>query len=228
MQQVFIFVDNLKIGGYQRLALDEAYEFSDSGYKVTIWILEDSRNGKSFQVIESNLIAEKEIIIKILPSDRISMFFYLNKIFASFSALPLIMSHSLRATFVMRLLKIRFCLIINTKIHQIPKLSDPIQRLKRFLYAQFTDNLFCFSISVSNSWYQQFGYGSKILEAFSKDIKLLKNGVYLKRFPALPGVDQRKKRIIFLGRLTFWKGLDVFQLLADHVELRAELFCCHA
>jgi len=219
MQHVFIFVDNLGIGGYQRLALDEAYEFSDSGFNVTIWTLEFPRVGKSFQVIEDNLIKEKGINIQIIPSDRIKMLFFLKNLFASFLPPPLIISHSLRATFVMRLLKARFGLIVNTKIHQIPRLSDPLQRLKRFFYCQFTDNLFCFSFAVSSSWYQQFRYGSRLLKTFSKDIKLLKNGVYLKRIPELSSTIQDKRRVIFLGRLTFWKGLDIFQLLADRPEL---------
>ena len=41
MNHALICVDNLRVGGYQRLALDEAYALSDRGYIVSIFVLEE-------------------------------------------------------------------------------------------------------------------------------------------------------------------------------------------
>ena len=45
--QVFIAVDDLRVGGVQRLALDEAYALADQQRRITIISLNDQRVGDS-------------------------------------------------------------------------------------------------------------------------------------------------------------------------------------
>ena len=221
MQVALIFVDNMRIGGYQRLALDEAYALSDRGWETLLLTLEQRHNPNSvidLTNIESDLLAKKGIQVSVLPESRIKLFFAIRKLLKSLDFSALIISHSLRSSFVLRL--IQFTIInsnytINTKIHQIPQLSDARQRFKRFLYSQFTDKLYCFSEAVKANWYPQFGPSFEWVVRLGKDIKLLRNGVYVPRIPTLSrDQDENRPRIIFLGRITFWKGLEVVAELA--------------
>ena len=224
MKYAFICVDTLRVGGYQRLALDEAYALSDRDFKVSIFVLENSdyanSNVKTFLEIESGLISSKGIYIHFSSNRWLKLFANIYDQIRAFPEVPLVISHSLRSTVALKFLKLfagKRKIIINTKVHQIPSLTDPKQRLKRFIYTQFADRLFGFSEAVRISWRTQFGVGFEILFRFSKKICLLRNGIYLDRLPTRTkwsvGSIQRP-RIIFLGRLTFWKGLKIFEALS--------------
>lgn len=226
MKVALIFVDNLRIGGYQRLAIDEAYALSDRGVKTMIVSLEQtgpSQLGNNFANIESDLLARKGIRIEEFPASRIKLYFALRSLMKSLDFSAIVISHSLRSSFVLKLVQLsthnaRYT--INTKIHQIPHLSDVKQRLKRFLYSQFTDNLYCFSEAVITNWNSQFGRSIEVLLRQGRQMRLLRNGVYLPRIPALsPVPNTRNPRIIFLGRITFWKGLEILNDIAQIRDL---------
>lgn len=229
MGSALIFVDNLRIGGFQRLALDEAYELSDQGFDCTIITLEDPcaqpNKMRYLSKIESGMLESKKIQVNILPGERPKLYKQVRRLLKTTNEPLLIISHSLRSTLILRLVKITAPLLqiqINTKIHQIPSLIDRKQRLKRFIYAQFSDELFCFSEAVKISWYEQFGKGFTRFMRISKRIILLRNGIYVPRLPKVfirPEGDTSKPRLIFLGRLTFWKGLEVFERLAREPQL---------
>ena len=62
MKSVTFFIDNLRIGGFQRLCLDQAYAFSDRGYKVTIIALQENEiSNASFLISENALIEKKNL-----------------------------------------------------------------------------------------------------------------------------------------------------------------------
>lgn len=229
MKSAVIFVDNLRIGGIQRLAIDEAYELSDMGICCTIVTQEDPKlqnpSLKYFSEIEKQSIEDRNIDIKILNPNRFKFLLELRSLLNSISGLDLIISHSFRASFALKILKlfvVKHTIVVNTKIHQIPTLVDRTQRLKRFIYAQFTDQLFCFSEAVRASWPFQFGKGISNFVVCSQEITLLRNGVYLPRLPELrtsSHTDIIRPRLIFLGRPTFWKGLGVLERLAQEPTL---------
>ncbi len=218
-----IFVDNMKIGGYQRLALDQAYSLIDSGYDVKLYVLSESTSWTLVK-LEDSLIKQKSLSINSLPQNRLQLIMEVGILVGNFDVNTLIISHSLRATFALRIQKIysRKNYIITTTIHQIPTLSHLTQRVKRFIYFQFSDELYCFSQAVYDSWNSQFGAKAEFfLSRFGKRINLLRNGVYLERLPQKSDIKNVnvKPRIIFLGRPTFWKGLRTVSQLARQTEL---------
>ena len=219
MKRAYIFVDDLKIGGYQRLSLDQAYALSDLDYTVTMIIL-SPRLEWTAAIIEREQLELKKIELLESRSSRVVLLKLFLKKFSSSQSNYLFISHSLRATFVLRLVNIltRRNLSINTTLHQLPRLSHLSQRIKRFIYAQFTNNLYCFSKAAEIGWYKQFGgkFEGALLR-YTKPIKTLRNGIYLDRLPEkhLVSGSQSSPRIIYLGRLSFWKGLDTIKKLAS-------------
>ena len=169
LRKACIFVDNLNVGGFQRLALDQAYELSDLGYSIKLFVLSDSQFW-ALPKLEENILNKKQIRIYQVSTSRAKqlLFFYSDRKF--FSKDTLIISHSLRSTFSLKFLKIFLFrkFEINTTIHQLPRLSHFSQRIKRFVYAQFSDNLFCFSSAVYADWSTQFGkFGTFFVNHFS-------------------------------------------------------------
>jgi len=230
VNHALICVDNLRVGGYQRLTLDEAYALSDRGFKVSIFVLEESNSPtprtETFFEIESQLIYNKNIEIYFSSRQWRRLLVDLRHIINSIPKSPLIISHSLRCTVMLKIFKL-FCqkpqLTINTKVHQLPSLTDSKQRLKRLIYTQFTDRLFGFSEAVRLSWTTQFGDHFRLLLRFTKRLDLLRNGIYLDRLPVRDKLNSYsifRPRIIFLGRLTFWKGLSIFETISLLDELK--------
>lgn len=207
MRQVIIAVENLRIGGYQRLALDQAYYLSDISYRCTLLLLNPQvPNLKTFEDTENKLIHSKNLVISRLAGKRIYDFFTLRKLLNSDDSEVLVISHSMRSTVLFSLARIgiKKRVVINTTIHQLPSLSNSIQRFKRFVYAQFGENLFGYSDAVIKDWNARYSI-------FGKRISLLRNGIYEGRLNISSGsIGEGEPRLIFLGRNTSWKGIETF------------------
>ena len=158
MKKAYIFVDNLKIGGYQRLSLDQAYALSDLNYSVTMIVLYPYIEW-SAAIIEREQLKLKKIELVESKNSRVALLKLFYNMFPPNQSNCLFISHSLRSTLALRLISIlaRRKFSINMTLHQIPRLSNLSQRIKRFIYAQFTDNLYCFSRAAEIGWYKQFG-----------------------------------------------------------------------
>lgn len=202
-------MENLRIGGYQRLALDQSYCLSDMGIPVRIVLMSPRQTKlKNFDETESNLILKKRLSIFQFTGNRLKDFFSAAKILRENNQETLIISHSLRSSVLFTLARLgtKNKIVINTTIHQLPSLSKYLQRQKRFLYAQFTDNLLAYSVAVMNDWSVRFPLGKKI--------KLLRNGIYLDRLPAISSSNEISTcvspRLIYLGRNTSWKGISTY------------------
>lgn len=226
MKEVVIVLDNLRIGGFQRLALDQAYAFSESGQKVSLLVLEQisTLQEGSFATIEKDLLRNFEINIVWLGNKIKKQTLVLNKTMRLLSPNSILISHSLRATAIIGLSKsiFRYEIALHTTIHQLPTLSSTRQRFQRFFYAQLTDYLFAYSSAVRADWVARTQSNiifKKML--FRKPIHVLRNGIYLNRLPNPISVNAagKSKRLIFLGRNTGWKGIDTFIRIAAMEEL---------
>lgn len=227
MEKVFLLVDNMRIGGFQRLALDQAYGLSEAGYLVTIFVLDDlpGIETPNFIGAEKDLILKFQINFVSLGNSRRAQLVNLFRWVSDFRGAKMILSHSLRATFFLFLAassRFRTLRVVST-IHQLPTLSAPKQRLQRFIYAQFTWKLFGYSNAVVADWNFRFEKNHSLISKFSfKRISLLRNGIYLKRLPSGKSdiAPSRKPRLIFLGRNTSWKGVSTFFEIASQPSLK--------
>jgi glycosyltransferase involved in cell wall biosynthesis len=226
MPSAVLFVDNLRIGGFQRLALDQAYGLSELGFTTTIYVLDDvpQKHLASFFNVESEIISRLQVRILWIGKTRRSQMQKLFQIVQKGNSDWLVLSHSLRATFLVSLVNLKFgsrVRVIST-IHQLPTLSASRQRFIRFVYAQFSWKLLAYSVAVKADWDArvQNNFFFKNLIA-RKEIDVMRNGIYLKRLPLIPRnrQDSSPPRLVYLGRNTSWKGVSTFLNIAMSPQL---------
>ena len=228
MKTVFIVVQNLKIGGFQRVALDEAYAFSSKGFRVVLVVLEQLEKdyAKSFYIREIDLIEKFEIQLSVVSGNRKQQLISFRSLIRNSDFNQYYISHNLRASVLIRLASIISArkVQIYTVIHQIPSLSDRIQRFKRFLYARSSNKLFIFSAAALEDWNKRINSNRFLKMLYrSKNIELLRNGVFFGRINIEPtfvtASQTRELRMIFIGRPTFWKGIGTVLALAKTEQL---------
>ena len=216
-----MILDNLSIGGFQRLALDQAYEFSENDYRVSILVLSDPIDDTepSFAKIEESLIEGFKIQINFLGTSRFKQFLQLKHFSKTLRNGDILLSHSLRGTalLVFRKFQLASHPKLITAIHQLPTLSAPRQRFQRYCYAQLTDILIGYSDAVRQDWLLRIREYPVVLQwAFRKKLYVIRNGIYSKRLPELNLNGVYAPRLLFLGRNTSWKGVDTFFKIASH------------
>lgn len=224
MSEVLIICDDFRIGGIQRIALDQAYKLNEIGVKAKILILgsEPNIDSPSFMVTEKALIAKMGVCIEFLPGNRLYQGFKIRKILRN-DRTKLAICYSLRATVL-----IFFFRILNrhntksvTTIEQLLSMSAPIQRIRRIFYSQFSDILFSYSSAVMNDWNYRRQHNLFIrLLSCRKKIALCRNGVYLPRLnldiDLFSDSSKSISRFVFINRLTAWKGLPTVLQLLDN------------
>jgi glycosyltransferase involved in cell wall biosynthesis len=217
VRTIEIIVDDFKIGGIQRLALDQAYALNEIGLKATIIVLSSTPNHDvpSFLHAEKDLIKNLKIEIVFFDGSKSQQFKKLTN-HVKTSNPELLICHSLRATIFCRLIKslLRSKCVIVTTLHQLLSMSAPIQRVKRVFYSQFTDVLFAYSVAVKKDWDYRRRHNPFIwLISSRKSMSVCRNGVYLPRInfnKENSTIESTNiKRLIFANRLTAWKGLPV-------------------
>lgn len=225
LQSIFIICDNSRIGGIQRLAMDQSYQFSDMHLQPYLIFMSPnpSTDQDSFLLREQELLAKSNIQIRFMGISRIHTILNLAKTIVKVRP-SIIICHSLRSSVVSFIVS-KFLRKNNIKvkscIHQLPALSAPIQRFRRYLYAQFSHELYGYSKAVVSEWQLRFE-SSFINKPFASRLKiqLLRNGIYLPRVPYIENLSEKKKELCFVGRLTNWKGLETFLTIARLESMR--------
>jgi glycosyltransferase involved in cell wall biosynthesis len=221
--KILIICDNPRIGGIQRLAQDQYYWLTRNDFSVFLCFMSSSQKENTFLNRETEMISVSNENIKFMGEKRIVTILNLIQ-FIRKEQLSLIISHSLRATVVSFLVSKFFTtndIRVKTCIHQLPALSAPVQRIRRYVYSQFSHDLFGYSRAVVEEWNKRFEK-KWLFSLFAKRlrIKLLRNGVYLNRIPFKVEAPLQKRELCFVGRLTNWKGIDTFLEMARHSNFK--------
>jgi len=224
MSEVMIICDDFRIGGIQRIALDQAYKLNEIGVKAKILILgsEPNIDSPSFMVTEKALIANLGVCIEFLPGNRLFQGLKIRKMLRN-DRTKLAICYSLRATvliFFFRILNSQKTKSVTT-IEQLLSMSAPVQRVRRIFYSQFSDILFSYSTAVMNDWNYRRKHNLFIrLLSCRKKIALCRNGVYLPRLnldiDLFSEASKPISRFVFVNRLTAWKGLPTVLQLLDN------------
>jgi glycosyltransferase involved in cell wall biosynthesis len=217
VRNVGIIVDDFKIGGIQRIALDQAYALNESGICGTVIVLgsKPSENVPSFLYTEKQLIENLDLKFMFFDGSKYGQFKKLHRHLKRTKP-ELLICYSLRGTvlsfFCKRIVNVKPKIV--TIIEQLLSMSAPIQRIRRIFYSQFTDVLFAYSVAVKKDWDSRRKQNLFVwLISSRKDISVCRNGVYLPRIgfnrDAFVENSSEVKRLLFVNRLTAWKGLPI-------------------
>lgn len=234
--KIIIVVDNLRMGGIQRLALDQLYFLNDLGFDVSLVVLTPKSTRTS-----DLLFAEREEIERRAEKVFFIQDTFLKRLIGIFDVVrltrpKLVMSHSVSGTpfFTVARLLLQYSIHITLTIHQFPSFSKRIQLIKRFIYCNFADSLFSYSVAVSNQWDNllQSRYLYKLLyRKKNPSISVVRNGIYPERLKNHRMSDlqgESENRIVYVGRLKSWKGVQrikpVFDLLNEYGKFKILIF----
>lgn len=224
--QVLVILDNFRVGGIVRLALDQLFALSDMGISAVSCYrqVKATRENPNFLDLEAERIAQKNIQINAMPEGDLAQLQVLIRLLRN-NDFSIVINHSVGASVTLRLAKILSGkrVTIKTFIHQLPTLSAPMQRLRRFIYALTTDELYAYSDAVVQDWNKRLNRNllSRLLLGWKRP-KVLRNGIYLNRLPQLemPSEKQVKQtRMVFIGRGIEWKNKE---LIISSLRLMAQ------
>lgn len=212
-----LITQTLRIGGIERNTLDQAYRLSDRGDGAIILVLDpaDTLDKVNFISVESELIINKNLDIRYSDKGTINQIIKMISILKE-SNFDIVIDYTLSGTLKIRIASLfaRKRLIVHTVVQQLTSLSTTKQKYKRFFYAQFATRLFMNSINYGNDWDHYRKSNIFSIMFFRKKFKIIRNGVYLPRLKInYDGVQQDNStdvRLVFLGRLKTWKGLNNF------------------
>ena len=217
-KSVLIVVDNLRVGGIQRLAIDECYSLNKRGVKHLLVSLNAFEENNSIVKVDEEFAEISQLNIQYLGQGKLRQLNELTKFVKQ--DFNLIVTHSATAALLLRfaaILKMKRVSII-LYIHQLISLSSKKQALKRFFYFTFADKLFVssnqFKLEIEtylkNNWWGTL---------FRKKIYFDRMGIYLDRidnqFKAVV-CQETVPHLIFSSRMTAWKGYQVFLNLASN------------
>jgi len=218
---VLIVLDNFRVGGIQRLALDQLYVLRDLGIPAEAHYRQvgTTLSLPNFLSLEESRINESGIKINGLPKSNWSQLLHFVDLFRK-NNFSTIVNHSVGSAVILKtaILLSGKQVLLKTYVHQLPTLSATIQRLKRFVYSLFSDEIYGYSVAVTNDWNHRIT--NRFLPNFIRRklrMKTQRNGIYLDR---LPSISKNKsylddnRRLVFIGRSVGWKNIEkLFSLM---------------
>lgn len=223
-QQVFIVLDNLRVGGIQRLALDEAYGLRRNGRDVSLIVLEEEEVPlDDIREIDGLYFEQFKLNIIFVPKGKLKQVIW----FFNFTRLrkpKIVFCHSAKGIGLARIasLALRKKLYIVGFLHQLATLSSTKQRLKRMLFFSMANQIRASSKQFILELDAVYGERSIVKKYMNKKLCFDRMGVDLARIDWLQ-VSQNlisvvdKPALIFNSRVTDWKGFRTFLDLARNL-----------
>ena len=230
MRQVMVkyvfLIDAIRIGGAERLCFDESYELISRKIENEIVCLSGRKIiDCSILEVDKNFYYLRFVKLSFAGKSRFRQLIHLARIMIDNRKNEVrIISHSTRGVVLARIAaKIMFKRIhITLFIHQLISLSKPSQALKRILHSLFADRISTSSAQFKTDWLQ-YTESNLVLSAFyKKQIDFNRMGVFLPRLHKTEKIDLELcsndfAHLIFMSRITSWKGFPVFQEICNKI-----------
>ncbi len=221
-----IVAENLRIGGVQRLLIDEAYQFLEWNSKPHIISLAPELPGDYLPDLDKEYRPSKKLKITHLNANKAGQIRYFHRLLREKDAPRVFVTHSTTGAFLLRissLISFKKILII-LQIHQLITLSDKKQQFKRILHSMFANKVLFSSNQFLLEWESLIGKEKYLKLVYRKSLEFDRMGVYL---PRLASSDFSKRQLcktnaphlIFLSRVTSWKGFEKFRSVTNEFAL---------
>lgn len=221
--KLFLFLDNLRIGGIQRLALDESYAFDRLGIGIEIVVLQSKVPTDDIRAIDGKFFQDNKIIVHHAPIGRFLKIFWLRR-FLKKNNVKIAICHSASSIGLIRLASkaLRRKIKIIGFLHQLASLSSQTQKFKRFMYFSMADSIKASSkqfILESNSALSNYPFYENLVK---RKLGFDRMGVDLGRIDWLQKNSmvarvEGKPALLFNSRTIAWKGFDKFVSLAEYL-----------
>jgi len=220
----FIFIaDNLRVGGIQRLLLDESYWLIEKDMSITIATLSKSIEFDDIIEIDKNFPLTRELDIRFAGESKFEQIRFVARLVKSYAGPVTIVSHSTSGAFIGRLgslLSLRN-VKVSLYIHQVLTLSDREQRIKRLAQSLFAHNVYVSSMQFKLSWDEHVAKSKIWSLIFRKKINFDRMGVYLPRlmwsgWEKISPCATSVPHLIFMSRVTAWKGMTEFLRICEN------------
>lgn len=220
--KAFIVVDDLRVGGIQRLAMDEAYALAEEGYSVQILNFGAEKEHDSIIYVDGMTKAalhQKSICIVNFPLRKLSR---LNKLrqFIIENKVNSIICHSPSASLWFRIAAISSFrrVDISLWIHQVLTLSDWVQAFKRVILSTTANKIFFSALQFKLEW--EANLADKMIRRIRGNQHRLVDrlGVHIPRVLSNSGgidCEEKLTHLIYASRLTPWKGLEKFDKIIE-------------
>ncbi len=214
---VYLITGNTRIGGAQRIALDEFYELSNRGIQVKLVSLDPAVENDDILYVDKNFPPVKDVTVLAPGSGKLKQFKYFFREFKENPNKIHVVSHDFRGVLISRCaaLASRKKIAIDLYIHQLMDLSDSMQRQKRILLSLFATNVYVSSSQFKSSW-EDFLTNSLLWRTlYWKEIYFDRMGIHVPRVLNTEYIKEKVcessvPHIIFMSRITTWKGFSVY------------------
>jgi glycosyltransferase involved in cell wall biosynthesis len=215
-----IVAENLRIGGVQRLLIDESYQFLAWDSNPQIVSLAPKMPGDHLPDLDEEFKPSKKLNLTYLSANKARQINYFYKLMRRKESPRVFITHSTTGAALLRVSSILALkrIIIILQIHQLITLSDKRQQSKRILYSMCANYVLFSSNQFLLEWKLLINKKKYSKLIYRKRLKFDRMGVYL---PRLSSSDFEKKQLcktdvphlIFLSRVTSWKGFEKFKSL---------------
>lgn len=220
---IYLLTGNTRIGGAQRILIDEYYELISRNASAKIISLSQTIENDEILTVDRNFILANRVEIQFAGEGKINQIRFLIQEFKNSPKKVHVISHDFSGVLISRVAGI-LCLkkiTIDLYIHQLLDLSDSRQRQKRIILSLLASNLFASSIQFKHSWENYLKKSLIWKFIYKKSIKFDRMGIFIPRiinqnFLKNQVCEKQIPHVIFMSRITAWKGFSVFSRFCEN------------
>jgi hypothetical protein len=218
LSTILLITGNTRVGGAQRILLDEFYEIQSRGISARIVSLSPSIPEDDILNVDSNFHLSKEVSVEYAGINRISQVLYLIKVLKKKNGISGIVSHDFPGVVICRLATFILGRRVHVSlyIHQLMDMSSRVQRQKRIFMSLFASQIYVSSFQFKKSWEEHLQSSNFWRFVFKKTIVFDRMGIHI---PRVENFDHLKIKpcprdvphLVFMSRITAWKGFSDFK-----------------